>query len=215
MLYRELLKRGVSEYLVAPSPRCSSWKPSPTSTTIPTPIPSAMSIAFVGAKGGVGSSTICHNAAWALSEVLKAERRHRRSRSRLRHHRPRFQSGPGAGHRRRAASPERLDEVLLDRLLTKCSEHLSIFAAPVVLDRDYDISAEACDHGHRRRAPERALRGRRPAAHLDRLDQAHPAAGRRGRHHGGARSRQSAQRQEHRRSAAAVARATTASRASS
>jgi len=35
--------------------------------------------------------------------------------------------------------------VLLDRLLTKCSEHLSIFAAPVVLDRDYDISADACD----------------------------------------------------------------------
>jgi pilus assembly protein CpaE len=43
------------------------------------------------------------------------------------------------------ASPERLDEVLLDRLLTKCSEHLSIFAAPVVLDRDYEINADACD----------------------------------------------------------------------
>ena len=35
--------------------------------------------------------------------------------------------------------------MLLDRLLTKCSEHLSIFAAPVVLDRDYEISADACD----------------------------------------------------------------------
>ena len=43
------------------------------------------------------------------------------------------------------SSPERLDEVLLDRLLTKCSEHLSIFAAPVVLDRDYDITVEGCD----------------------------------------------------------------------
>jgi pilus assembly protein CpaE len=29
--------------------------------------------------------------------------------------------------------------------LTKCSEHLSIFAAPVVLDRDYDISPDSCD----------------------------------------------------------------------
>ncbi len=46
---------------------------------------------------------------------------------------------------KRIATPERLDEVLLDRLLTKCSEHLAIFAAPVVLDRDYDISADACD----------------------------------------------------------------------
>jgi pilus assembly protein CpaE len=43
------------------------------------------------------------------------------------------------------SSPERLDEVLLDRLLTKCSEHLSIFAAPVVLDRDYDISVAGCN----------------------------------------------------------------------
>jgi pilus assembly protein CpaE len=34
---------------------------------------------------------------------------------------------------------------LLDRLLTKCSEHLSIFAAPVVLDREYDITVEGCD----------------------------------------------------------------------
>ena len=29
--------------------------------------------------------------------------------------------------------------------MTKCSEHLSIFAAPVVLDRDYEINPEACD----------------------------------------------------------------------
>jgi len=43
------------------------------------------------------------------------------------------------------SSPERLDEVLLDRLLTKCSEHLSLFAAPVTLDREYDVSAEGCD----------------------------------------------------------------------
>ena len=38
-----------------------------------------------------------------------------------------------------------MDEVLLDRLLTKCSEKLSIFAAPVVLDRDHDIAPDACD----------------------------------------------------------------------
>jgi len=38
-----------------------------------------------------------------------------------------------------------LDEVLLDRLLTKCSENLSIFAAPVVLDREYDITVAGCD----------------------------------------------------------------------
>jgi pilus assembly protein CpaE len=42
-------------------------------------------------------------------------------------------------------NPDRLDEVLLDRLLTTCSKHLSIFAAPVVLDRDYDMSPDGCE----------------------------------------------------------------------
>ena len=56
-----------------------------------------------------------------------------------------FNQDPIQGIAEALQSPERLDEVLLDRLLTKCSERLSIFAAPVVLDRDYEISADACD----------------------------------------------------------------------
>jgi len=56
-----------------------------------------------------------------------------------------FNQDPVQGIAEALQSPERLDEMLLDRLLTKCSEHLSIFAAPVVLDREYDISADACD----------------------------------------------------------------------
>ncbi len=41
------------------------------------------------------------------------------------------------------AAPERLDDVLLDRLLIKCGEHLSLFAAPALLDRDYEVDAAA------------------------------------------------------------------------
>jgi pilus assembly protein CpaE len=41
-------------------------------------------------------------------------------------------------------APERLNEAALGRLLTRCSQRLSILAAPVALDRDYDISAGAC-----------------------------------------------------------------------
>ena len=123
--------------------------------------------AFIGAKGGVGSSTICHNAAWTLSEVLKidvviADLDLAFGTTGLD-----FNQDPVQGIADALAEPGRLDEVLLDRLLTKCSEHLSIFAAPVVLDRDYDISADAAIMVHRRRAPERALRRRRSAAHVD------------------------------------------------
>jgi pilus assembly protein CpaE len=101
--------------------------------------------AFVGAKGGVGSSTICHNVAWTISEMMKqsvviADLDLPFGTAGLD-----FNQDPMQGIADAIATPERLDEVLLDRLLTKCSEYLSIFAAPGVLDREYDLSADACD----------------------------------------------------------------------
>jgi pilus assembly protein CpaE len=39
-----------------------------------------------------------------------------------------------------------MDENLVDRLLTKCGEKLSILAAPATLDRMYDFSETAFDH---------------------------------------------------------------------
>ena len=38
---------------------------------------------------------------------------------------------------------DRLDEVLLDRLLAKCEDHLSLLAAPAALDKSYDFSEGA------------------------------------------------------------------------
>ena len=42
-------------------------------------------------------------------------------------------------------SPERIDTAFVDRLLAKCSENLSLLAAPATLDRVYDFGAEAFD----------------------------------------------------------------------
>jgi pilus assembly protein CpaE len=39
--------------------------------------------------------------------------------------------------------PDRLDAVLLDRMTARCTERLSLFAAPVSLDDDYEAPAEA------------------------------------------------------------------------
>jgi pilus assembly protein CpaE len=36
------------------------------------------------------------------------------------------------------SAPERLDDVLLDRLLIKVGEHLSLFTSPAVIDRSYE-----------------------------------------------------------------------------
>jgi len=145
VLYRDLLRRGVSEYLVEPVSPIQLMEGISNLYNNPETEPVGHVYAFVGAKGGVGSSTICHNAAWALSEQLKsnvviADLDLAFGTTGLD-----FNQDPVQGIADALSSPERLDEVLLDRLLTKCSEHLSIFAAPVVLDRDYDITVEGCD----------------------------------------------------------------------
>jgi pilus assembly protein CpaE len=145
VLYRDLLKRGVSEYLIAPISPMQFIEALSNLYNDPATDPVGNIIAFIGAKGGVGSSTVCHNVAWAMSEVLKsnvvvADLDLAFGTTGLD-----FNQDPVQGIAEALQSPERLDEVLLDRLLTKCSERLSIFAAPVVLDRDYDISADACD----------------------------------------------------------------------
>ncbi|HEV7878229.1 AAA family ATPase, partial [Bradyrhizobium sp.] len=42
-------------------------------------------------------------------------------------------------------SPDRVDTAFVDRLLSKCTDHLSLLAAPATLDRVYDFGAEAFD----------------------------------------------------------------------
>lgn len=145
MLYRELLRRGVSEYLVDPIEPMQLMESISNLYNNPDTEPVGHVYAFVGAKGGVGSSTVCHNAAWTLSEILKADVVIADLDLAFGTTGLDFNQDPVQGIADALSTPERLDEVLLDRLLTKCSEHLSIFAAPVVLDRDYEISVEGCD----------------------------------------------------------------------
>src|SRR5207237_1080267 len=42
-------------------------------------------------------------------------------------------------------SPDRVDTAFVDRLLSKCTDHLSLLAAPATLDRVYDFATEAFD----------------------------------------------------------------------
>jgi pilus assembly protein CpaE len=143
MLYRELLKRGVNEYLVAP-------------VAVMTIITSISSIyrdagtdklgqvyAFIGAKGGVGSSTVAHNVAWTMarlfgSDVILADLDLPFGTAGLD-----FNLDPSQGIAEAVFGADRLDEVLLDRLLAKCEEHLSLLAAPAALDKAYDFGEGA------------------------------------------------------------------------
>ena len=53
-----------------------------------------------------------------------------------------FNHDPLQGIADALSQPDRLDPVLMDRMMARPSDHLSLFAAPATLDQDYDISTE-------------------------------------------------------------------------
>jgi pilus assembly protein CpaE len=78
-LYRELVRNGVSEYIVAPVSMADVIGVISSIFVDPDAAPLGKSIAFVGAKGGVGSSTLAHNCAWSISKPFLERGHSRRS----------------------------------------------------------------------------------------------------------------------------------------
>lgn len=72
-LYRELMARGISEYLVMPLDVLDFIRAVSALYTGEGADPLGRVIAFVGAKGGVGSSTIAHNVGWSIARDLEVE----------------------------------------------------------------------------------------------------------------------------------------------
>ena len=56
-----------------------------------------------------------------------------------------FNQDPPQGIADAVFSPDRIDINFVDRLLSKCTDNLSLLAAPATLDRVYDFGAEAFD----------------------------------------------------------------------
>ena len=142
-LYRELIRSGISEYVVAPISMADVVSVISTIFVDPESEPIGRSIAFIGAKGGVGSSTIAHNVAWSMSSLFKSEVVVADLDLAFGTANINFDQDPAQGIAEAVFSPERIDEVYLDRLLAQCSEHLSLLAAPSTLERVYDFDQDA------------------------------------------------------------------------
>lgn len=142
-LYRELIRNGISEYMVAPVTMADVMAATAAIFVDPEAEPLGRSIAFIGAKGGVGSSTICHNSAFSISSLFSTETILADLDLAYGTANIDFDQDPAQGMAEAVFSPERLDEVFLDRLLTTCSQNLSLLAAPSMLDRTYDLDRTA------------------------------------------------------------------------
>src|SRR5690606_4599484 len=102
-------------------------------------------IAFCGAKGGAGVSTLAHNIAYAITERLQTNAVLVDLDLPFGTAGLDFNQDPLQGVADALGQPDRLDPVLMERMMARCTERLSLFAAPATLDQDYDISPEAFD----------------------------------------------------------------------
>ena len=142
-LYRELMRQGISDYIVRPRSPLQIIKSIANLYVDPSAPPIGRTIAFVGARGGSGSSTLAHNVAWCAAEEMQSDTVILDLDLPFGTASLDFEQDPTSGLIEALGSPERLDDVLLDRLLQKHTDHLSLFTAPNLLDREYDIDDQA------------------------------------------------------------------------
>jgi pilus assembly protein CpaE len=148
-LYRDLVRAGVTEYIVKPvtqqllakalSPTSAGAGGSPISRKL------GKMVAVVGARGGVGATTLATNLGWLLAN---------RQRRRVLLLDLDLQNGdcalalnlrPTPGLREALANPLRIDPVFLERVVAVHSERLFVLSAEEPLRADADFGADAVD----------------------------------------------------------------------
>jgi pilus assembly protein CpaE len=142
-LYRELVRRGVSDYLIAPVSPLQAVRAVCGLFSAPDAKPVGRIIAVVGAKGGVGASTIAHNVAFSIARDLMLDSVVTDLDLAFGTAGLDFNQEPPQGIAEAVFSPDRIDTAFVDRLLSKCTDHLSLLAAPATLDHVYDFGADA------------------------------------------------------------------------
>jgi len=143
--YRELVRRGISDYVTG------SIEPIDVVRTIcglyaaSEAVAVGRIIAVVGAKGGVGASTVAHNVAWAIARDLALDSVVIDLDLAFGTASLDYNQDPVQGIANAVFQPERPDSAFMERLLSKCTDRLDLLAAPATLDQVYDFGADAFD----------------------------------------------------------------------
>ena len=145
ILYREMMRQGVSEYMVAPLNQVQIIETIAGLFRDPKAKPLGRIFAFVGAKGGVGSSTIAHNFGWYLSKNFSTDTVITDLDLAFGTAGLNFNQDASQGIADALGQPDRIDQTLIDRLLTKCGDKLSLLASPGSVERDIHIEAHAIE----------------------------------------------------------------------
>ena len=138
-LYRQLMARGVSEYLVPPVAPVQIVRSISQLFADPEAPFVGKSISVLGAKGGVGASTIAHNLAWSLSEsahvntaLIDLDLSFGTTALDFNHENQQTVADA-------LLAPERVDDAVVSKLLAKVTDRLSLFTAPATVSQIMDI----------------------------------------------------------------------------
>lgn len=141
-LYRQLIGMGLSDYLATPVDVGRLMDSIETIFGDADNVPKGRVIAFMGARGGVGSSTLAANTAHALGQiygekVVVLDLDLPFGTAGLT-----FNLRPTQGIEDAFAQSSRLDEVMMERYLTDCGDHLSVVSVQNRLNGGAQIQVE-------------------------------------------------------------------------
>jgi pilus assembly protein CpaE len=148
-LYRDLVEAGVTNYMVKPLTRellTKALAPKPhTSVAGRTGLKLGKVVSFMGARGGVGSTTLAANLAWHLAN--RQSRRVALVDLDLQHGDCSllFNIENTPGFRDALANPLRLDNLLLDRIMTQVGERLYVLGSEEPLSDNVQFTTSAID----------------------------------------------------------------------
>lgn len=142
-LYRDLMEQGLSEYLVPPFHPLTLIRSIANLYADPEKPFVGRVVAFFGAKGGVGSSTLAHNVAWGMATKMGQETALVDMDASWGTTGLDFNYDSSQGLEEALADPDRLDETLLDRIMIRHTEKLSILPAAASLGSTSPTSSKS------------------------------------------------------------------------
>ncbi|MCB1516068.1 MAG: AAA family ATPase [Hyphomicrobiaceae bacterium] len=145
LLYRELIRSGVSEYLVLPADAVTLVNAIAELFVSQDAPPIGRTIGFIPAKGGSGCSTTAHNVAWGAAHALKQEVLIVDLDLPFGTAGLNFNQDPPNGIADAVFAKEKVDATLLERLMYKTANNIHLLAAPGTLDRTYDFAESEFD----------------------------------------------------------------------
>lgn len=149
-LYRRLIGMGVADYLVKPVSSQGLMEAAQAASRAepPAAAPSAKAsrtIAMIGARGGVGTTTLAVSTAWMLSQedrlpvvLLDLDLHFGAAAISL-------DIAPARGLREILTNPDRIDRLLVDSSMSRVSERLNLLAAEEPLEDGIDFGGEGYD----------------------------------------------------------------------